>query len=67
MSLESVILYDTNDHSMNNYVSSVQEQFLIVALGPKSEARGYTLDHATKLIRQLRAVGREFNFEYKSG
>jgi hypothetical protein len=61
--VSSYVLFDLDDHSIDNYVSNVQEVHMIAALGPRKHARSYTDDHALHLIRKFRGLGRHFAME----
>ncbi len=61
----SYVLFDLDDHGIDNYVSNVQEVHMIAALGPRKHARSYTDDHALHLIRKFRGLGRHFAMEEK--
>ena len=57
--IEQAILYDVNDHGLDNWVASIQETFLIITLGSRADARRYDVEDAIVLRRRARAVGRE--------
>lgn len=51
MTNDTVILRDTNNHSIDQYVAGIQEPFGIVTLGTRDQARRYKLEDAVTLIR----------------